>query len=61
MNLTKKLSLQKPLMLLALIIIAAVSCPTFLTPSNIPEHSSGCLHLWRYGLRHNFSHCSTAA
>ena len=35
MNLTKKLSLQKPLMLLALIIIAAVSCPTFLTPSNI--------------------------
>ena len=35
MNLTKKLSPQKPLMLLALIIIAAVSCPTFLTPSNI--------------------------
>lgn len=31
----KKFSLQKPLMLLALIIVASVLCPAFLTPSNI--------------------------
>ncbi len=31
----KKISLQKPLMLLALIAFVTVSCPTFLSPTNI--------------------------
>lgn len=35
MKLMKRFSFQKPLMLLALIVIVAVLCPSFLTPANI--------------------------
>lgn len=35
MKLNKKISLQKPLMLLVLITVVVILCPTFLTPANI--------------------------